>query len=452
MLPQQGGAVRRARAPRGPAAVGPRRGLRPDAGRARGPRGAAAPRPHRAAARGRRGARLVPRHLRPARGRGPRRARPRALGAPDGGGRRGALDGRRPRGARARPPAGRRRGDRLPRAARGAGPVGPRRARRLPGAHARPRLRRHVTPPAIFITQLDPGDRPGPLLAVKDLFDTAGVRTTYGSVVFREHVPDASAEAVLRLERAGYVPVGKANLHEFAWGITSENPHYGPVPNPLREGRVAGGSSGGNAAAIAAGLADAGLGTDSGGSIRIPAACCGITGFKPTHGLVPLDGCFPLAPSFDHAGPMARDVAGCAAMMPALAPGFAPAALDDLGDLRVGVAWTDRAEPLVRERVEAAAALAGARPVELPVPEDVYAVFLREAADVHRTLFAEHRTLYGYNVAYKIERALEVQDAAVAAARAALERYREQVAAVFEDVDLVVTPTIPWVAPPMGLG
>src|SRR3954471_19573393 len=172
----------------------------------------------------------------------------------------------------------------------------------------------------------------GQRLAVKDLFDTAGLVTTYGSILFADHVPAASAEAVRRAEAAGYVDVGKTNLHEFAYGVTSINPHFGAVPNPLAAGRLAGGSSGGSAAAIAAGLADAALGTDSGGSIRIPSACCGTTGFKPTYGLVPLDGCFPLAPSYDHAGPMARDVAGCERMMEALAPGFAhaDASLDDL--------------------------------------------------------------------------------------------------------------------------
>src|ERR671932_464963 len=166
-----------------------------------------------------------------------------------------------------------------------------------------------------------PGNvRPGPRLAVKDLFDTAGLATTYGSILFADHVPDRTAEVVRRLEDAGYGIVGKTNLHEFAYGVTSENPHFGTVPNPLAPGRSAGGSSGGSAAALAAGLADAALGTDTGGSIRIPAACCGIVGLKPTYGLVSLDGCFPLAPSFDHAGPMARDVATCTAMLRVLAP------------------------------------------------------------------------------------------------------------------------------------
>src|SRR5436853_4624041 len=163
-----------------------------------------------------------------------------------------------------------------------------------------------------------PGD--GIRLAVKDLFDTAGLTTTYGSAIFADHVPATTATAVARLEDAGYVDVGKTNLHEFAYGITSQNPHYGTVPNPSAPGRSAGGSSGGSAAALAAGLADAALGTDTGGSIRIPAAYCGVVGFKPTYGLVSLEGCWPLAPSYDHAGPMARTVSECVAMMEALVP------------------------------------------------------------------------------------------------------------------------------------
>ena len=310
--------------------------------------------------------------------------------------------------------------------------------------------------PGIFITELEPDPAAAgsmAALAVKDLFDTAGVRTTYGSVVFADHVPDASAEAVLRLERTGYASVGKANLHEFAWGITSENPHYGTVPNPVAPARVAGGSSGGCAAALAAGLVDAALGTDSGGSIRIPAACCGIAGFKPTFGLVPLDGCFPLAPSFDHAGPMARDVAGCARMMAALVPGFAPAELPSLADVRVGVAWTEDADPLVRARVETAAAqFPDSRLIDVPRPTGVYAVFYREAAEIHATLFPEHRGLYGDDVAHKLERALRVSDAEFDAATRARECYREQIAAVMETVDLLVTPTLTMVAPPVGIG
>src|SRR5438067_1375175 len=198
-----------------------------------------------------------------------------------------------------------------------------------------------------------PGE--GITLAVKDLFDTEGLTTTYGSALFADHVPSTTADAVRRLEAAGYANVGKANLHEFAYGITSENPHFGTVPNPIAPGRIAGGSSGGSAAALAAGLADAALGTDSGGSIRVPSACCSTVGLKPTFDLVSLDGCFPLASSFDHAGPMARDVEGCIRMLELLVPEFRRARLDSLEDVSVGVAWLNTADPGVRACVEAAA-------------------------------------------------------------------------------------------------
>jgi aspartyl-tRNA(Asn)/glutamyl-tRNA(Gln) amidotransferase subunit A len=297
---------------------------------------------------------------------------------------------------------------------------------------------------SIFITELGPGS-----LAVKDLFDTAGVRTTYGSPIFADHVPDATAEAVLRLEAAGLETAGKANLHEFAWGITSENATFGTVPNPLAPGRVAGGSSGGCGAALAAGLVEYALGTDSGGSIRIPAACCGIVGFKPTWGLVPLDGCFPLAPSFDHAGPMARDVAGCEWMMRALSPGFEPADVS-LADLRVGVAWTAHADPLVRARVEAVGE--GFRPVDVPFPDGVYHAFQREITEVHAELYPANRDRYDPGIAEKMDIARAVTDQQVAEAVAARERYRERIAALFEEIDLLVTPTLPMVAPQVGIG
>ena len=226
-------------------------------------------------------------------------------------------------------------------------------------------------PEGIFLARPEaPGE--GIPLAVKDLFDTAGLVTTYGSILFADHVPRETAEAVRRLEAAGYANVGKTNLHEFAYGTTSENEHFGPVPNPRYPGRIAGGSSGGSAAALAAGLADAALGSDSGGSIRIPAACCGVTGFKPTWGLVPIEGCFPLAPSYDHAGPMARDVEGCERMLQALVPGFEPTEVE-LDDVEVGVAWTELADPLVRARVEAAAELfPHRRRLELPLADGFY--------------------------------------------------------------------------------
>jgi aspartyl-tRNA(Asn)/glutamyl-tRNA(Gln) amidotransferase subunit A len=304
-------------------------------------------------------------------------------------------------------------------------------------------------PAGIFVTEQEPGT--GVRLAVKDLFDTAGLRTTYGSAVFAEHVPEETAPAVRLLEDAGWTNVGKTNLHEFAYGVTSQNLHYGTVPNPAFPGRTSGGSSGGSAAALVAGLADAALGTDSGGSIRIPAACCGVVGFKPSFGLVPTDGVFPLAPSYDHAGPMARDVAGCERMMEALAPGFEATDVA-LGDLRVGVAWTELAEPLVHARVEAAAALLpGARPIEIPVPQ-AYEVFQREAAQVHEPIWRDHAELYGANVAAKLERALRVTDEDFERAARERELYREQIAAVMDGLDLLLTPTLAMVAPAAGLG
>jgi aspartyl-tRNA(Asn)/glutamyl-tRNA(Gln) amidotransferase subunit A len=286
----------------------------------------------------------------------------------------------------------------------------------------------------------------GSRLAVKDLFDTAGLTTTYGSILFADHVPERNAEAVVRLERAGYVNVGKTNLHEFAYGVTSQNPHFGTVPNPIAPGRTAGGSSGGSAAALAANLAGAALGTDSGGSIRIPAACCGIVGFKPSYGLVPLDGCFPLAPTFDHAGPMARTVAECTAMLEALDPGFEP---EPAHSTSVGVAWDDRCSPLVGNRIREAAALLKARPVDFPLPTAIGNAFMREVADVHRDLFAESADSYGPNVRAKIERCLEVTDAEAKEAADRRNAYRQEAEAALGDVDILLTPTLAFVAPPL---
>jgi aspartyl-tRNA(Asn)/glutamyl-tRNA(Gln) amidotransferase subunit A len=304
-------------------------------------------------------------------------------------------------------------------------------------------------PQGIFLAR-PAGVGEGIRLAVKDIFDTAGLATTYGSIVFADHVPDTTAEAVRLLEAAGYSNVGKTNLHEFAYGITSANPHYGTVPNPAFPGRMAGGSSGGSAAALAAGLADAALGTDSGGSIRIPAACCGIVGFKPSYGLVSLDRCFPLAPSFDHAGPMARTVAGCVEMLHALVDGFEPLALRSLEEVEVGVAWLEDADPLVHARVrEAVDLFPRSRELDFPFLSEVGVVFMREVADVHRDLFAEFKDSYGENVRTKVERCLEVTDADYERGTRARAEYAERAAATLGDVDLILTPTLEFVAPPL---
>jgi aspartyl-tRNA(Asn)/glutamyl-tRNA(Gln) amidotransferase subunit A len=303
---------------------------------------------------------------------------------------------------------------------------------------------------AIFLARpRDAADGPGFRLAIKDLFDTAGLITTYGSILFVDHVPARTAVAVRRLETAGYTNVGKTNLHEFAYGISSQNPHFGTVPNPIAPGRLAGGSSGGSGAALAAGLAELALGTDSAGSIRIPAAWCGVVGFKPTHGLVPLDGCFPLAPSFDAAGPMARNVADCISAMHALAPGFTEVEVPSLQDVAAGVAFAEHADPLVRERFEAVTELfPNRRALDPPGIGGVYTVFRREVADVHRELFAEHADEYGENVRGKIELCLAVTDAEYETSLRRLEEIRERYLELVEGLDVVLTPTMPMVAPP----
>jgi aspartyl-tRNA(Asn)/glutamyl-tRNA(Gln) amidotransferase subunit A len=294
-------------------------------------------------------------------------------------------------------------------------------------------------------------DEPGPgePVAVKDLLDTAGLTTTYGSALFADHVPAVSAEAVQRLEADGYAVAGKTNLHEFAYGISSQNEHYGTVPNPVAPGRLAGGSSGGSAAAIAAGEVELALGTDSAGSIRIPAAWCGIVGFKPSYGLVSAEGCFPLAPSYDVVGPMASTVEGCERLLQTLAPGFEPVGLESLEELQVGIAWLDRADPLVRERVaEAASRFPRRRELELPLAPRDRADFMHEVADVHRALFAGNEELYGENVRGKIERCLRVSDGEAIAAERGRAEYRERFREAVGELDLVVTPTVLLVAPP----
>jgi aspartyl-tRNA(Asn)/glutamyl-tRNA(Gln) amidotransferase subunit A len=224
------------------------------------------------------------------------------------------------------------------------------------------------------------------------------------------------------------------------------------VPNPLVSDRVAGGSSGGNAAALALGACDLALGTDSGGSIRIPAACCGSVGFKPTFGLVSLEGCFPLAPTFDHAGPMARDVVTCEAAMRTLAPGFEPAVLESLEEVRVAVCL-EHADLLVLARVEKASAWFPRRElVSFPRPEGVSRLFMHEVAGVHSELFAENADLYGEDVRIKVERCLEVTDRQAEEAARRREEYRERAENALDGFDLVLTPTLPCVAPRVGAG
>jgi len=308
------------------------------------------------------------------------------------------------------------------------------------------------------ITEIDPGEAlPGPLhgkrLLVKDLIDTAGIRTTYGSKIYADHVPKRTAPAVQRLVDAGAVVVGKANMHEFAWGVTSQNPWYGTVENPRHPGKTTGGSSGGNAAALAAGLCDLGLGTDTGGSIRLPASCCGVVGLKSALGRIPTEGVYPLCPSFDTVGPMATTVEDVALMWAALTG--APVPEPRLDGLTVGlltkppsVGGAGPPENRAAEQYVARLEELGALVVEAVVPEppgDTWPLFFGEAAESHRATFPSRADDYSDNVRAKLEHAQTVESAAVERARAAVHEWRTY----SPPVDLYVAPVIGVELPPV---
>jgi aspartyl-tRNA(Asn)/glutamyl-tRNA(Gln) amidotransferase subunit A len=295
-------------------------------------------------------------------------------------------------------------------------------------------------------------------LLVKDLIDTAGIRTTYASTIYADHVPRRTASAIARLEAEGAIVVGKANADEFAWGVIGQNQHYGDVVNPAHPGKVTGGSSGGNAAALAAGIVPLAIGTDTGGSVRLPAAGCDIVGLKPALGSVPGDGVFPLATSFDVVGPMARTVADCAlahAVMAGMPMPVAEAGAASLAGVRVGVLTSpplvtppvpgppasrdSRADGLV-ERFRALGAVVSE--VSMPTPaHDTWPVFHADAIAAHAATFPSRAGEYGRTIRAKLEVAAREDPAAITAARAALTKWREQ-ARHEPGVDLVVSPTI----------
>lgn len=261
-------------------------------------------------------------------------------------------------------------------------------------------------------SELSKGYDRGPLhgipIAIKDLFATKGIRTTCGSKLFEDWIPDYDAAVVTRLQEAGAVLLGKTGLHELANGNTSINPHFGPVRNPVANDCDPGGSSGGSASAVAAGLAFAALGTDTACSVRQPAHCCGIVGFKPTFGLVSKRGASQLAWTLDHVGPMARNVQDCAIMLDAIA-GYDPndfysitSETDEtyqptdisLEGLRLGVMRRyffegDADVVKIVDRALAALTKKGVVIVDLDIP-DVEQVF-----DAAMKTFAETATVYG---------------------------------------------------------
>jgi aspartyl-tRNA(Asn)/glutamyl-tRNA(Gln) amidotransferase subunit A len=284
-------------------------------------------------------------------------------------------------------------------------------------------------------------------VAIKDLIDTSDCVTAYGSPLFAGHRPARDAEVVGALRRAGAIVVGKTVTHEFAWGITSLSPHGTRCRNPLDPERIAGGSSGGSAAAVADGQVPAAIGTDTAGSIRIPAALCGVSGFKPSFGALDTRGCWPLAPSLDHVGVIVEDPFD-AALLTAAIRGMPSASLGP-GASRVAVA-SDL--PMADQDALGAA---GVELVEgAPLEADRAYMALGtiqafEALAVHRAagLYPARRDHYGADVRRRLDRAAEVPESAYEEALAARSDLRRHLAASFAGAEVLVTP-MPSIDPP----
>ena len=308
----------------------------------------------------------------------------------------------------------------------------------------------------------------GPLhgipVAVKDLIDTAGVRTTAASSLFKDRIPSEDAEVVHRLKAAGAILLGKQNLHEFAYGGSSMVSYFGEVRNPWNPETIAGGSSGGSAASVAAGLGYGAIGTDTAGSIREPAALCGVVGLKPTYGRVSARGVIPLSLSLDHVGPIARTVADAAILLQAIA-GFDPndkasvdvpvddypTALDEkLKPLRIGLPrkfFFDDLNPEVASAISHAltgltALGAELRDVELNVPTD-RTLQSAEAYAFHAQFVDRNPELYQPETLRRIRTGQDVKAETLVECRRELQSLRRDIAAAFADVDLLVTPTTP---------
>jgi aspartyl-tRNA(Asn)/glutamyl-tRNA(Gln) amidotransferase subunit A len=322
----------------------------------------------------------------------------------------------------------------------------------------------------------------GPLhgipIGLKDLIDTAGVRTTCGSALFADRVPTEDADVVQRLKRAGAVLLGKQNLQEFAYGGTCVSSHYGAVHNPWNPKHIAGGSSGGSAAAVAAGMCFGAIGSDTGGSIREPAAFCGIVGLKPTYGRVSTRGVFPLSWSLDHVGPICRNVRDSALMLEAIAGydvldatcvDWPPEqyaqyanALSSKTDFRIGArigvarqpffADLDRdIELAMNEAIEVIRKMShvSSQVIEVLLPSVPTAVQAPEVYAVHKNYYANSPELYRPWMRERLAQAATADTGAYVEARFALERVRRTVNDVFAEVDLLITPTTP--VPPITI-
>ena len=318
------------------------------------------------------------------------------------------------------------------------------------------------------------GEWKGPLhgvpLAVKDLIETAGVRTTAASAVLKDYVPAADAEVIRRLKAAGAVLLGKLNLHEFAYGGSGIIGHFGPARNPWNTAHVTGGSSSGSAAAVAACLCYGAIGTDTAGSIRLPAAYCGITGLKPTYGMVSTRGVIPLSWSLDHVGPMARTAADAALMLQAIAaydpqdiycqkfpPVYYPSAIEDkTAALRLGVArdfWNE-ADGEIALAVDAAVTAlgkitAGVQDIDLSTQVDRTLVRC-EPFTYHQKYLPQQESGYDPETLKRIRSGADVTAAQYIQAYRDLLQQRRQILQMFERIDLILSPTSPMLPPSLS--
>jgi aspartyl-tRNA(Asn)/glutamyl-tRNA(Gln) amidotransferase subunit A len=305
-------------------------------------------------------------------------------------------------------------------------------------------------------------------VALKDSIDTAGVRTTGGSELFQDRIPQEDAAVVQRLRRAGAVLLGKLNMQEFAYGGTSVPSYYGPVSNPWDLKRIAGGSSGGSAAAVAAGLCYASLGSDTGGSIREPAAFCGVVGLKPTYGAVSNRGVIPLSWSLDHIGPITRTVADAATVLQSIAgydpsditsqdratPDYGGAISRRRGRLRIGVPrdffYADL-HPEVQGAINEALSVfvdMGAETLDVPLAVSTdRTVFRDEAFAYHAAYMASTPELYLPETLAKLRMGASIDAQTYIRAHRDLDQLRRNISSLFSSVDFLVTPTTPVPAP-----
>ncbi len=311
---------------------------------------------------------------------------------------------------------------------------------------------------------LDRGPLHGIPVAYKDLIFTKGVRTTAGSKVYENFVPDHDAKLVEDFAKAGVVMVGKTGLHELAYGITSNNPHFGAVRNPHDLERIPGGSSGGSGAAVVTDMAFMAMGSDTGGSIRIPASFCGCVGLKPTFGRVPRHGCFPLGFSLDHMGPLTRTTRDAAISLEAISSlrNSVPASgAASVKGLRIGLPenyFFDRTQPGVaagvRKLADAAAWLgAQVRPVRVPDIDAINAVarvILLVEATAALSPHLEKRELFGADVLALLDQGRLVSGVDYLNAQRLRKRYQKEFAKIWKDVDCLFVPGTPTTAPKIG--